>query len=135
MRVDMHQCSMFEAHIRTNSMDIHLIPPHNHQVNAAEHVIATFKEHFISALITVDKDYPLQLWDDFLLQVELTLNLIQFTRRDPIKNEGNKCCRPVQRPKRHDIVCLFCGIRASKSKFVLGIMFHPNLVISLRGVP
>jgi hypothetical protein len=74
-----------EAHIRTNSMDIHLVPPHNHQVNSAKRAIATFKEHFISALATVDKDCPLQLWDNFLLQVELTLNLIRFSRRDPTK--------------------------------------------------
>jgi hypothetical protein len=72
-----NECSKaVEAHITTNNMDIHLLPPHNHRVNAAERAIATFKEHFISALTTVDKDCPLQLWDDFLPQVELTLNLI-----------------------------------------------------------
>jgi hypothetical protein len=81
-----NECSKaVEAHIRTNSMDIYLIPPHNHQVNEAGHVIATFKEHFISALATVDKDCPRQLWDNFLWQVELTLNLIRFSRRDPTK--------------------------------------------------
>jgi hypothetical protein len=52
-----NECSKaIEAHIRTNSMDIHLVPPHNHQVDAAKHAIATFKEHFISALAKVDKD-------------------------------------------------------------------------------
>jgi hypothetical protein len=57
-----NECSKAaKAHIRTNSMDIHLVPPHNHRVHAAELAIATFKEHFISALATVDKDYPLQL--------------------------------------------------------------------------
>ena len=50
-----------------------LPPPHNHRVNAAEQAIATFKEHFISALATVDKVYPLQLWDKFL---PLTLSLL-----------------------------------------------------------
>jgi hypothetical protein len=81
-----NECSKaVEAHIRTNSMDILLVPPHNHRVNAAKRVIATFKEHFISAVTTADKDCPLQLWDDFLPQVELTLNLIQFCRRDPNK--------------------------------------------------
>ena len=73
-----NECSKaVEAHIRSRTMDIHLV--HNHHVNAAEHTIATFKEHFISALATVDKDCPLQLWDDFLPQVELTLNLLQFS--------------------------------------------------------
>jgi hypothetical protein len=81
-----NECSKaVKAHIRTNSIDIHLILPHNHRVNVAKHEIATFKEHFISALATVDKDCPLPLWDNFLLQVDLTLNLIQFSRRDPTK--------------------------------------------------
>jgi hypothetical protein len=72
-----NECSKaVKAHIRTNSMEIHLIPPHNHPVNVAERAIATFKEHFISALAAVDKDCLLQLWDNFLPQVELTLNLI-----------------------------------------------------------
>jgi len=65
-----------KAHIRSNKMDFHLVPPHNHRVNAAKRAITTFKEHFISALATVNKDCPLQLWDDFLPQVKLTLNLL-----------------------------------------------------------
>ena len=79
-----NECSKaVEAHIRSHNMDIHLIPPHNHHVNAAERVIATFKEHFISALATVNKDCPLQLLDDFLPQAEMTLNLLRFSREDP----------------------------------------------------
>ena len=50
-----NECSKaVEAHIRSNNMDIHLAPPHNHRVNVAKRPIATFKEHFISALTTVD---------------------------------------------------------------------------------
>ncbi len=81
------ECSKaIEAHIRSNHMDIHLYPLHNHQINAAKRVIATFKEHFISALATVDRSCLLQLWDDFLLQVELTLNLLRLSQQDPIKS-------------------------------------------------
>ena len=77
LNVMYNECSKaVKAHIRSNNMDIHLVPPHNHRVNAAKRAIATFKEHFISALATVDKDCPLQLWDEFLPQVELTLNLL-----------------------------------------------------------
>jgi hypothetical protein len=75
-----NECSkVVEAHIQSNHMDIHPVPPHNHRVNAAECAIATFKEHFISALATVNRNHPLQLWDDFLPQAELTLNLLQFS--------------------------------------------------------
>jgi hypothetical protein len=71
-------------------MDIHLVPPYNHRVNAAERVIATFKEHFISALATVNKNCLLQLWDNFLPQVELTLNLLPFSRRDLTKTANKE---------------------------------------------
>jgi hypothetical protein len=79
-----NECSKtMEKHIHANRMNIQLVPPHNHQVNAAEQAIATFKEHFITALATVDMLCPLQLWDEFLPQVELTLNLLRFSRQDP----------------------------------------------------
>jgi hypothetical protein len=60
-------------------MKIQLVPPHNHCVNAAKCAIGTFKEHFVAALATVDMLCPLQLWDKFLPQVELTLNLLHFS--------------------------------------------------------
>jgi hypothetical protein len=86
-----NECSKaFKAHIRRNNMDIHLVPPCNHRVNTAERAIATFKEHFISALATVDKDCPLQLWDNFLPKVELTLNLLRVSRRDPTKSANKE---------------------------------------------
>ncbi len=37
-------------------MNVHLVPPHNHRINAAERAIATFKEHFIGGLATVNKN-------------------------------------------------------------------------------
>ena len=79
-----NECSKtVEQYIRSNNIAIQLVPPDNHRVNAAERAIATFKEHLIAGLSTVDKLCPLQLWDEFLPQVELTLNLIRFSRRNP----------------------------------------------------
>jgi hypothetical protein len=75
-----NECSKaVKAHIKANEMNVHLVPPHNHRINAAGHAIATFKEHFIVGLATVNKDCPLQLWDEFLPQIELTLNLLGFS--------------------------------------------------------
>jgi hypothetical protein len=79
-----NKCSKaVEKHIRDNKMNIQLVPPHNHHVNAAKQAIATFKEHFVAALATVDSLCPLQLWDEFLPQVELTLDLLRFSRCNP----------------------------------------------------
>jgi hypothetical protein len=90
-----NECSKaVEVHIKANKMNVHLVPPCNHHVNAAEHAIATFKEHFIAGLATVDKNCPLQLWDECLPQIELTLNLLCFSQRSPSRSankEVNGC--------------------------------------------
>jgi hypothetical protein len=59
-----NECSAaVKKYIKSVKISIQLVPPHNHRVNAAEQAIATFKEHFIAALATVDMHCPLQLWD------------------------------------------------------------------------
>jgi hypothetical protein len=86
-----NECSKaVEAHIGANKMNIHLVPPHNHPVNAAECAIATFKEHFIVGLATVDKNCPLQLWDESLPQIKLTLNLLCFLNATPAGQQKKK---------------------------------------------
>ena len=57
--------------------------PHNHHVNAAERAIQTFKDTFIAALATTDKDFPLQLWDKLMPQVHDTLNMLPTSRKNP----------------------------------------------------
>jgi hypothetical protein len=79
-----NECSKaVEKQIRSNRMDIQLVLPHNHRVNAIEWTIATFKEHFVATLATMDMLCPLQLWDRLLPQVKLTLNLLRFCCWDP----------------------------------------------------
>jgi hypothetical protein len=75
--MDNEYSATVEKYIRSEKITIQLVPPHNHRVNAAERAIATFKEHFIAA--TVDTHCPCQLWDEFLPQVELTLNMLHFS--------------------------------------------------------
>jgi hypothetical protein len=85
-----NECSAaVEKYIRSVNISI-LVPPHNHRVNAAERAITTFKEHFIAALATVDMHCPLQLWDEFLPQVKLTLNMLCFSRRNPNKSANQE---------------------------------------------
>ena len=65
-------------------------PPNYKFHNAAERAIRTFKNHFIATLCTVDKDFPLQLWDTLLQQTELLcLNLLRGSR--PAYRLGNNC--------------------------------------------
>ncbi len=86
-----NKCSAaVKKYIRSENINIQLVPPHNHRVNAAERAITTFKEHFIAALVTMDMHCPLQLWDEFLPQVELTLNMLRFSRRNPNKSANQE---------------------------------------------
>ncbi len=64
-------------------MRLQLVEPHNHRVNAAERAIQTFKDAFIVALATTNRDFPLQLWDRLAPQVQDTLNLIRASRINP----------------------------------------------------
>jgi hypothetical protein len=90
-----NECSKaVERQICSNTLGIQLVPPHNHRVNAAEHAIGTFKEHFIAALATADMNCPLQLWDKFLPQVELTLNLLYFSCRNPLVSANQELYGP-----------------------------------------
>ena len=57
-----------------------LTPPHIHQQNAAEHAICMLKNHFISHLCSVDKNFPLHPWCRLLNQAELTLNMLHTSR-------------------------------------------------------
>ncbi len=90
-----NECSKaVEKHICANKMDIQLVSPHNHCINAAECAIVTFKEHFVAALVTVDMLCPLQLWDEFLPQVKLTLNLSRFSCSNPCVSANQELYGP-----------------------------------------
>ena len=54
--------------IRKYTVSYQLTPPHIHRINAAEHAICTFKNHFISCLASVDPNYPINECDRLLPQ-------------------------------------------------------------------
>jgi hypothetical protein len=91
-----NKCSTtVEQYICLEKINIQLVLLHNHQANATEQAIATFKEHFVAALATVDQLCPLQLWDEFLPQVELMLNMLCFSHCNP------KCWKKRYQPAPH----------------------------------
>jgi len=66
-----------------NECKLQLVEPHNHRVNAAERAIQTWKDAFIAALATTDRDFPIQLWDRLTPQVMNTLNMLRASRINP----------------------------------------------------
>jgi hypothetical protein len=60
-----------------------LVPPDMHCRNRAEHIICTFKDHFLAILAGVNSAFPPYLWDLLLPQAELTLNLLRHATLNP----------------------------------------------------
>ncbi|KAL7501856.1 hypothetical protein ACHAXN_000039, partial [Cyclotella atomus] len=69
-----------KRYIKEQKADLQLVEPDNHRVNAAEHAIQTFKNHFIAGMATVDKNFLLQLWDELLPQAQDSLNMLRTSR-------------------------------------------------------
>ena len=64
-----------------------LVPPNAHRRNIAERDIRTFKAHFLSVLAGVDPTFPDFMWDNLLVQTELTLNLLRQATLNPSISE------------------------------------------------
>ena len=69
--------------LKKYSLNYQLVPPDMHRRNAAERAIRTFKNHFLSALATCNKHFPIQEWDLLIPQAVLTLNLLRNARINP----------------------------------------------------
>lgn len=82
-RLDNEASETLKQFMTDENVDFQLVPPGVHRRNAAERAIRTFKNHFIAGLCSLDKDFPLHLWDRLLPQALLTLNLLRGSRINP----------------------------------------------------
>lgn len=64
---DNQAATPIKAYLKEETTKWQFVEPSNHQVNAAERAIQTFKNHFISGLCLTDREWPLQLWDQLQL--------------------------------------------------------------------
>ena len=67
-----------------NGVTYNLVQPGMNRRNAAERCIRTFKNHFVSGLISTDDIFPLHLWDWLLPQATITPNMLRASLRNPI---------------------------------------------------
>jgi hypothetical protein len=86
MRLDDEQSRLLTAISRRCGITTLICPSSNHRSNPAERAIATWKDHFISVLSTVDPDFPMEAWDKLVPQAELTLNLLRASRVNPAQS-------------------------------------------------
>jgi hypothetical protein len=82
-RLDNECSTILKTFLTDEAIDYQLVPPGVHRRNAAERAIRTFQNHFIAGLCSVDKDFPIHLWDHLVPQAELTLNLLRSSRINP----------------------------------------------------
>jgi hypothetical protein len=59
--MDNQATKAIKEYLITQQCELQLVKPHNHRVNAAEQAIQTFKNRFIGALGTTDREFPVQL--------------------------------------------------------------------------
>jgi len=84
--MDNQATKVIKAYLTPQEVKLQLVEPHNHRVNTAERAIQTFKNRFIGTLGTTDADFPLQLWDKMMPQVQDMINILRCSRIDPNKS-------------------------------------------------
>ena len=72
-----NECSKsVQALIKYQEVPTQLVEQGNHRVNVAEMGFKTGKYHLISSLATVAKSSPLQIWCQYIPQIEMALNML-----------------------------------------------------------
>jgi hypothetical protein len=74
---------LLKDYLHDQDINFKLVPPYCHGRNAAEHTICLFKDHLISGLCSINKFFPMHLWDRLLPQAILTLNMLRTSRINP----------------------------------------------------
>ena len=81
-RLDNETSGKLETYlIAEHQLELEFVPPGTHRALKAERAIETWKEHFISILAGTDPEFPMQVWDELVIQGEATLNMTSFKRQ------------------------------------------------------
>ncbi len=92
IRMDNECAQLTKDWVADRHMSLELTPVAVHRTNKAERAIQTWKDHFISTLATTDPDCPLFLWEDFIDQTELTLNIMRASKTHPLLSAWEALC-------------------------------------------
>ena len=83
-RLDNETSGKLEAYLsKEHQMELEFVPPGTHRALKAERAIETWKEHFISILAGTDPEFPMQVWDELIVQGEATLNMMRPSNVNP----------------------------------------------------
>jgi hypothetical protein len=82
MALDNEASTLLKDYVHDQYINFQLVPPYCHRSNAAERAIC-FKDHLIAGLCSIDKAFPMHLWDRLLPQAILTLIMLRTSRINP----------------------------------------------------
>ena len=81
-----------ETWLDDSVIKLELTPVAQHRTNRAERAIRTWKGHFIAIMAGIDPECPLSLWEEFIAQAELTLNLMRTSPSNPMMSAWEILC-------------------------------------------
>ena len=73
----------FQAFQNDEDISVDRVPPGQHRRNKAERGIETGKHHIIAAMAGTDPAFPMKAVKYLMPQIELTLNLLHQSKKDP----------------------------------------------------
>jgi hypothetical protein len=76
MRLDNEASQLLKSYLHDNDISFQLVPPYSHRRKAVERAIRSFKDHLIAGICSMDKAFPMHLWDRLLPQAAIILNMI-----------------------------------------------------------
>ena len=86
LRLDNECSKAVKNYVISEQTNIQLVELHNHRVIATELVVKSLKYPALTVFATLDPNGPIQLWDQFTGQIEITLNLLRTSRRNKNKS-------------------------------------------------
>jgi hypothetical protein len=83
MNLDSEASNLLKTYLHHQDITFQLVPPYSHRRNSAERAIRSFKDHLIAGLCSTDKSFPMHLWDIFLPQTVIAMNILRTSRINP----------------------------------------------------
>ena len=118
--MDNQATKVIKAYLNPRNVQLQLVEPHNHRVNATKRAIQTFKSRFIGALGTTHSNFPVPLWDKLAPQVQDSINLLcqscinpQQSAYKALEGPNNWNRYPMARPGTKAIIYNDADLQAS----------------------
>ena len=81
--IDNVTSKVIKVYLKKENIQMQLVKPHNHRVNATEREIQNFKNNFIAGLSIGDEKFPTILWSYLISQAQDFLSLLRKSQVHP----------------------------------------------------